>query len=77
MKQSFTLNQCLRLLYKETTPEESAMLREIILHNSTLKQEFTKMRNAYRTLCSAVIAPANESVESILKYNQDSTCMAH
>ena len=77
MKQSFTLNQCLRLLYKETTAEESDMLVEMIQHNSTLKQEFSKMQEAYRTLCSTVIAPARESVESVLKYNQDSTCMAH
>ena len=71
MKQSFTLNQCLRLLYQETSADESYMLKELIRQNSTLRKEFNRMQETCQSLCDIVFSPKKESVESILKHNQD------
>lgn len=75
MKQSFTLNQCLRLLYNETTAEESFMLMEIIEQNPSLRAEFGKMREAREILDNAILAPSHRSVSTVRQYNRDSACM--
>lgn len=71
MKQSFTLNQCLRLLYKETSADESYMLNELIQQNSTLKKEFNRMQEAYQSLCEVVFSPKQETINAILQHNED------
>ena len=71
MKQSFTLNQCVRLLYGETTPEESSMLQEIIDGNAMLKAEFEGMRDAHRALSAEFLSPSQPSVSKILKHSRD------
>lgn len=71
MKQSFTLNQCLRLLYQETSADESFMLRDLIRQNSTLKREFERMQETYQSLCQVQLSPRKESVARILKHHQD------
>jgi len=71
MKQSFTLNQCVRLIYGETTPEESMMLEEIISGNARLRGEFEDMRKAYRALSTDLLTPQTQTMKSILKYSRD------
>ena len=71
MKQTFTLNQCLRMLYGETTPEESFMLNEIIDHNATLNREVKQMREMIQELNSMVYAPSSSSVDNILRIGRD------
>lgn len=75
MKQSFTLNQCLRLLYNETTAEESFMLMEIIEQNAPLKAEFRKMQEAREILDNAILAPSHRTLSTVRQYNRDSACM--
>jgi hypothetical protein len=75
MKQSFTLNQCLRLLYNETTPEESFMLMEIIEQNPRLKAEFERMQEAHRMLNESILSPSRRSVNIVRQYNRDSACI--
>lgn len=71
MKQTFTLNQCLRMLYGETTPEESFMLNEIIEHNVILKEEVSIMRQTIRELNTPLSEPDATVVQNILRYNSD------
>jgi hypothetical protein len=71
MKQSFTLNQCVRLIYGETTPDESTMLTEIISGNDHLKAEFEDMQKAYHTLNSGLLSPRMETTKMIRKYSRD------
>ncbi len=71
MKQSFTLNQCVRLIYGETTPEESMMLAEIISGNDRLKGEFEEMQEAFRALNADLLSPASETTKMILKHSRD------
>lgn len=71
MKQSFTLNQCVRLIYGETSPQESAMLMEIISGNEKLKAEFDDMQIVFSALESESRGPSTEVTQSILKYSRD------
>ena len=71
MKQTFTLNQCLRMLYGETTPEESFMLNEIIEHNTELKAEVSQMRQTIQELNMPLSEPDTSVVQNILRYNSD------
>jgi hypothetical protein len=66
MEQNFTLNQCVRLIYGETTPEESMMLSEIISGNDTLRAEVDKMQKAHNVLSSLCLNPDADVVKSIL-----------
>ncbi len=71
MKPSFTLNQCLRMLYGETSPEESYMLREVIESNDMLNGEFTQMKKTLLSLRKTLSRPSQPVVENILKYSRD------
>lgn len=71
MKQSFTLQQCVRHLYGETTPEESMMLEEIISGNDRLRAEFESMQEVYDALSTDLLSPRMESTKLILKYSRD------
>jgi hypothetical protein len=71
MKPSFTLNQCLRMLYGETSPEESYMLREVIETNDKLNGEFTQMKKTLLSLRKTLNRPSQPVVENILKYSRD------
>ena len=71
MKQTFTLNQCVRMLYGETSPEESFMLQEIIDHNDDLKQQVQEMREGFETLSFHENAPSTDVVNRVLIYSRD------
>ena len=71
MVQSFTLNQCVRLIYGETTLDESLMLEEIISGNDRLKAEFENMQNAYNALSMELLSPRTDTTKAILKYSRD------
>lgn len=71
MVESFTLNQCVRLMYGETTPEESNMLTEIISGNDRLRAEFEDMQKGFRALGTTLLSPKAEVTKAILKYSRD------
>ena len=71
MKQSFTLNQCVRLIFGETTPDESMMLEEIISGNDRLRAEFEEMQSAFNALGKDLMSPRTDTMKSILKYSRD------
>ena len=71
MKQTFTLNQCLRMLYGETTPAESYMLNEIIDNNDMLNREVRQMREMIQELNSMTLEPSSSAVENILRIGRD------
>ena len=70
MEQSFTLNQCLRLVYNELTPAEGDMLREVIRYNERLGQEFDKIQNAHDLLGRRSVSPRTSSIETIKQYSR-------
>lgn len=71
MKQSFTLNQCVRLLYGETSLNEGQMLQEVISGNESLKAEFENMQKGYHALSMDLLSPRTETLKSILRQSRD------
>lgn len=69
MKQSFTLNQLTRLLYKETTPAETVMLIELTELCAPLKEQFEEMKMGMKELEKTSLSPSSETVLEILKYS--------
>jgi hypothetical protein len=69
MKQNFTLNQLTRLLYKETTPEETAMLLELTALCTPLKEQLEEMRSNKQLLDEFALSPSSRSVQNILAYS--------
>ncbi len=71
MEQSFTLNQCVRLIYGETTPEESAMLEEIISGNDRVRAAYEDMQKGFHLLGNVFLSPKADVLKSILKHSRD------
>ena len=69
MKQNFTLNQLTRLLYNETTPEETAMLLELTDLCAPLKVQFEEMKTGMRQLDEISLSPSSDSILTVLKYS--------
>lgn len=59
------------MLYGETSPEESFMLREVIENNEKLNGEYTQMKKTLLSLRKTRLRPSQSSVENILKYSRD------
>jgi hypothetical protein len=59
------------MLYGETTPEESYMLREVIETNDKLYGEFAQMKKTLLSLRKNNSRPSQPAVENILKYSRD------
>jgi hypothetical protein len=59
------------MLYGETSPEESFMLREVIENNDKLNGEFAQMKNSLLSLRKTITSPSQSVVENILKYSRD------
>ena len=73
MKQTFTLNQCVRMLFGETTPEETFMLNEIIANNAILESQVSELRQGFEALNFQSFEPTDSVVNNVLRYNRDST----
>ena len=59
------------MLYGETSPEESYMLRELIENNEKLNGEYAQMKNSLLSLRKTHYRPSQSVVENILHYSRD------
>ena len=59
------------MLYGETSPDESYMLREVIENNEKLNGEYTQMKNSLLSLRKTIHRPSQPVMENILKYSRD------
>ncbi len=59
------------MLYGETSPEESYMLRELIENNDKLNGEYAQMKNSLLSLRKTYHRPSQSAVENILNYSRD------
>ena len=59
------------MLYGETSPDESYMLREMIGNNQKLNGEYTQMKNSLLSLRKTTHRPSKPVMENILKYSRD------
>lgn len=68
MAQTFTPEDLLQYLYKETTPEQTAAIEQALAENWTLREKFEVIKAGYRRLEQIRFSPRTETVLNILRY---------
>lgn len=76
MKQSFTLNQLIKLLYNETSANESNMLHELMELIPEMKTEYRRLKAAKDSLDFFRKTPSDDSISTILTYSKRRAILA-
>ena len=66
---TYTTEDLIRFIYKETSAKESIQIAENISSNWNLKEEYLMLRDAYRQLPKAKFSPKKETIKNILDYS--------
>lgn len=70
MTQNFTLNDLIRLVYKETSAEEEFSVREEISSDWEIREVHEELEYAKNQLPKATFAPSEKSIKNILHYSK-------
>ena len=71
MKQTFTPNDLVRLIYREVSPEEEVLIKHFIADNPEAAEEFQLMMESVMELDSVSMEPNESSVNIILDYSRE------
>ncbi len=70
MTQNFTLNDLIRLVYKETSPEEEFAVRDEINSDWQIREAYEELNGAVKKLPKVTFAPSNKCINGILHYSK-------
>lgn len=70
MKRTFTQNDLIRFLYKETSGSETLAIREAIDEDWELKEAYDTLYAAYAQLPKVTFNPSSACIDKILGYSQ-------
>ncbi len=70
MTQNFTLNELVRLVYKEASPEEEFAIREDVDSDWQVREAYEEIKYAARKLPKATFAPSPKCINNILHYSK-------
>lgn len=70
MTQNYTLNDLVRLVYREASKAEASQLREEITYDYELAEEFTTLQKGARELPKVSFAPSKKCLDNILAYSR-------
>lgn len=70
MTQNFTLNDLIRLVYKEASPEEEFAIREELDSDWQIREAYEELSAAVQKLPKATFAPSEKCINSILHYSK-------
>ena len=73
MSLTFTPEELVQYLYKETTPEENAAIEAALAADWTLKEKFEVIKKGYARLEQIRFSPRTETVLNVLKYGNEET----
>ncbi len=76
MKQTFTKNQLIRFMYKETSASETFAIKKALNSSSELMEEFQLLQSVHQQLPKVRFTPRRSSVQNILKYSK-ATAIEH
>lgn len=65
---TFTPEDLLRFLYKETSPEETVAIEEALKSDWTLREKMAVLKASHERLNSLIEAPRTQAVLNILRY---------
>lgn len=79
MTKTFTPDDILRYLYKETSEEENQQLEEALLCDADLLDTYLSMASTMALLDGVNVTPSKRTIDGILEYSQsiDSTTICH
>lgn len=66
---TYTSNDLIRFIYKETSAKESIQIAEQISSDWNLKEEYEMLKDAYRQLPKVTFSPKKETLSNILGYS--------
>lgn len=70
MKQTFTSDQLLRYIYRETTASETLAIDAALREDDALWNKYEMLHQAYRQLPKATFRPSSKAVQHILAYSK-------
>ena len=70
MKQTFTTDQLIRFLYKETSASESFAIRKALNSSKELMEEFKLLQSANQQLPRVKFSPKRSTMQNILRYSK-------
>lgn len=73
MKQTFTPEQLLRLLYNETSLAETLEMVDEMERDPLLREEFEEMIEAFHQLPRVTFRPSSQTISQILEYSEQAT----
>lgn len=76
MKQIFTQNDLIRLVYKETNTVEKAAIEKAISEDWMLKEAYDEIFEAYKSLPKATFSPSGNCLNKIMMYSANSPVIA-
>lgn len=76
MKQTFTTNQLIRFMYKETSASETFAIKKALSSSIELMEEFKLLQSAHQQLPKVKFNPKRSTLQKILRYSK-STAIEH
>ena len=73
MTNNFTPNDLIRFIYRETTPEEDASIKQRIIEDAALSRLFQQLIEAKHALDVEEMEPSETSVNIILDFSKERT----
>lgn len=77
MEQSFTQNDLIKYIYKETSLTETLEIGAALEEDYNLKEEFKSLMAGYIKLPKATFAPTSITLQNILKYSSQNLVESH
>lgn len=70
MRQNFTPNHLLSLLYSETSATETLAIQEALQEDAAMSRDFQEMLQGYQQLPKVQFRPKTATIQRILRYSE-------
>lgn len=70
MTKTFTQDDLVRYIYKETSIEENIEIEQALLFDEALSDEYAELSSVVESLDGIALAPSAKSIETILSYSR-------
>lgn len=68
MTKTFTQNDLIRFIYRETSEEETREINKALLCDSELQAQYKELNATHKQLTKAKLEPSAASIQNILNY---------
>ncbi len=71
--QTYSTEDLLRFIYKETSSRESSLMANAIEKSYPLKEEYLMLKDSIRQLPKVAFSPSKNTIKAILSHNATTT----